>query len=286
MNVPNRLNHRRRIIYTALRNVLDKDPRIPKLFMLWDKQFGQASTFIVSSYIDLWMTAGLLKDQEKRDLSRALVQLISLDYDDLKRYPEEFVRPDSSARLEATQPFVQVAKTSSLAPVNLVPVNPEPVLNPEPVANLNPVVNLSPVAKPEPVLQTVLSSGQAVSLVSSNAVSQTKITTAKHTPEVVKISSPTQIPNLPPSYLIFRDTMQVFLGYIKRSQRSPENILESVLNFTQERQLTTLEPLLRGWSKQGFNLEGLPKLKDPKVMQIFIQMFYKVACDAATPKEQ
>ena len=72
MNVPSRINHRRRIIYTALRKVLDKDKRIPKMFMLWDRKFGQASTFMAATYIDTWVAAGLLKEQEKRDLSRAL----------------------------------------------------------------------------------------------------------------------------------------------------------------------------------------------------------------------
>jgi hypothetical protein len=224
MNIPQRLNHRRRIIYTALRSVLDKDKRIPKMFMIWDQRFGQASTFIASSYIETWMTAGLLQDHEKRDLSRALVQFMSYDYNDLKTYPSEFIRSD----------------TPPIAPVRS-----------EPKAELS-----NSESKPE---------------------DKPEIVKSKSLAEAVKLTQSGLV--LPAGYVMFLETMQIILKHLKNTGRSNDDILQSLLGFIKERNLMTLEPLLTTWSKQGFSTEHLPKIKDSKVMQVFVVMFYKVASE-------
>ncbi len=244
MNVPTRINHRRRIIYTALRSVLDKDQRIPKLFMLWDKRFCQSSTFMVTTYIDTWMSAGLLKEQEKRGLSRALMQYMSYDYKDLKMYPDEFVRT-------ATPPSSQ--ENPDLAP----PVAPPEPITPAQKPNLEPVF----MNKPEPIKTP----GQDIKAVA----------------EVVKLTQSGMV--LPAGYVMFQETMQIVLKHLKNTGRSHQDILQSLLGFMRERNLMNLEPLLMTWSKQGFASEHLPKLKDPKVMQVFLVMFYKVASDFIAP---
>jgi hypothetical protein len=242
MNVPNRINHRRRIIYTALRSVLDKDQRIPKLFKLWDRKFGQASTFMVATYIDTWMSAGFLKDQEKRDLSRALMQFMSYDYNDLKPYPDAFVTVTSSPK---ENPEVVIAATPN--PEN-TPSAIEPPPKPEPI-------------KPEPI--------------------KTGSQNAKAVADVVKLTQSGVV--LPAGYVMFQETMQTILRHLKNSGHSNEAILQSLLGFIKERNLMNLEPLLSTWSKQGFSSEHLPKLKDPKVMQVFMVMFYKVTSDFIAP---
>jgi hypothetical protein len=231
MNVPHLLNHRRRIIYTALRSVLDKDKRIPKLFMLWDKKFGQASTFMIATYIDNWMATGLLKDHEKRDLSRALVHFMAYDYNDLKTYPNEFVGGKSIA----PEILISSAETPEPSPPQ-------------------------PQQEPVPALSKSKTLAEAVKLTQSGMV-------------------------LPPGYLMFQETMQTVLKHLKNTGRSNEDILQGLLGFIKERNLMTLEPLLTTWSKQGFSTEHLPKLKDPKVMQVFVVMFYKVASDFIIPNK-
>jgi hypothetical protein len=102
MNVPRRLNHRRRVVYAALRKALDRDQRIPKLFIFWDRTFGSLEHFVISPYTEQAAGRGLLNDQEKRDLTRALMHFMSHDYDELPNYPDEFVtfRPKPSAPVE------------------------------------------------------------------------------------------------------------------------------------------------------------------------------------------
>jgi hypothetical protein len=91
MIVPDRLNHRRRVVYAALRKALDRDQRIPKLFIFWDRTFANLDHFVISPYIEQAAARGLLSDQEKRELTRALMHYMSHDYHDLPKYPEEFV---------------------------------------------------------------------------------------------------------------------------------------------------------------------------------------------------
>jgi hypothetical protein len=233
MNIPQRLNHRRRIIYTALRSVLDKDKRIPKMFMLWDQKYGQASTFIASTYIETWMTAGLLQNHEKRDLSRALVQFMSYDYNDLKTYPSEFIRSDNPP---------------------IAPVRSEPN------------TALAQESKPE-----------------SKSLNTTETPKNKTLAEAVKLTQGGVV--LPAGYVMFLETMQIILKNLKNTGCSNDEVLQGLLGFIKERNLMTLEPLLTTWSKQGFSTEHLPKVKDSKVMQVFVVMFYKVASDFIVPNK-
>ncbi len=91
MNVPDRLNHRRRVVYAALRKAFDRDQRIPKLFIFWDRTFASLDHFVISPYVEQAAARGWLNDQEKRDLTRALMHFMSHDYHELPLYPDEFV---------------------------------------------------------------------------------------------------------------------------------------------------------------------------------------------------
>lgn len=248
MNVPSRMNHRRRIIYTALRMVLDKDKRIPKMFMLWDKKFGQSSTFMVATYIDTWVAAGLLKDQEKRELSRALIQAISYEYDQLKSYPEEFVKRDQVSSPEI-KPDSEPVSPQTIKPDLDQPLPDKPI-------------------EPRPPLANKLDTGIQGS-------------SKKTIVEAVKLTQSGVV--LPAGYVMFQETMQIILKHLKNTGQSNDVILQALLQFMKERQLSSLEPLLMTWSKQGFSSEHLPKLKDPKVMQVFMVMFYKITSDYIAP---
>ncbi|MGL4609558.1 MAG: hypothetical protein ACRCYY_07710 [Trueperaceae bacterium] len=91
MNVPDRLNHRRRVVYAALRKTLARDQRIPKLFIFWERAFAKLEHFVLSPYLDQAANRGLLNEQEKRDLTRALMHFMSYSFEDLPPFPEEFV---------------------------------------------------------------------------------------------------------------------------------------------------------------------------------------------------
>jgi hypothetical protein len=121
MNIPSRLNHRRRVVYAALRKALGRDQRIPKLFIFWDRTFASLDHFVISPYTEQAAGRGLLNDQEKRDLTRALMHYMSHDYHDLPEYPEEFInlKPKSASPGVAQAAVAQavVARESHVTPV-------------------------------------------------------------------------------------------------------------------------------------------------------------------------
>jgi hypothetical protein len=119
MIVPHRLNHRRRVVYAALRKSLDRDQRIPKLFIFWDRNFATLDHFVISPYIEQAAARGWLNDPEKRDLTRALMHYMSHDYYDLPQYPEEFVnvKPKSSTPAQTPlTPVPSVTQSQTLPP--------------------------------------------------------------------------------------------------------------------------------------------------------------------------
>jgi hypothetical protein len=127
MIVPHRLNHRRRVVYAALRKALDRDQRIPKLFIFWDRNFATLDHFVISPYIEQAAARGWLTDVEKRDLTRALMHYMSHDYYDLPQYPEEFIniKPKSPAPVQSpVTPVPSVTDSQSLPPL---PVRQAPV---------------------------------------------------------------------------------------------------------------------------------------------------------------
>lgn len=122
MIVPHRLNHRRRVVYAALRKALDRDQRIPKLFIFWDRNFATLDHFVISPYIEQAAARGWLTDVEKRELTRALMHYMSHDYYDLPQYPEEFinVKPKSTAPLQSpVTPVPSVTDSQNLPPLQV-----------------------------------------------------------------------------------------------------------------------------------------------------------------------
>ena len=125
MIVPHRLNHRRRVVYAALRKALDRDQRIPKLFIFWDRNFATLDHFVISPYIEQAATRGWLNDQEKRELTRALMHYMSHDYFDLPQYPEEFInlKPKSSSPVQSpVTPVPSLAERQSTPPLRQTPL--------------------------------------------------------------------------------------------------------------------------------------------------------------------
>jgi hypothetical protein len=118
MIVPHRLNHRRRVVYAALRKALARDQRIPKLFIFWDRNFATLDHFVISPYIEQAAARGWLTDVEKRDLTRALMHYMSHDYYDLPQYPEEFinVKPKSPAPVQSPVTPVPSVTESQITP--------------------------------------------------------------------------------------------------------------------------------------------------------------------------
>jgi hypothetical protein len=116
MNIPSRLNHRRRVVYAALRKALGRDQRIPKLFIFWNRTFASLDHFVISPYTEQAAGRGLLNDQEKRDLTRALMHYMSHDYHDLPEYPEEFINLKPKSAPPVISPAV-VARESHVTPV-------------------------------------------------------------------------------------------------------------------------------------------------------------------------
>jgi hypothetical protein len=108
MIVPHRINHRRRVVYAALRKALGRDQRIPKLFIFWDRNFAALDHFVISPYIEQSAARGWLNDAEKRDLTRALMHYMSHDYYDLPQYPEEFVNVKPKGSVPAQSPVTPV----------------------------------------------------------------------------------------------------------------------------------------------------------------------------------
>jgi hypothetical protein len=127
MIVPHRLNHRRRVVYAALRKALGRDQRIPKLFIFWDRNFATLDHFVISPYIEQAAARGWLNDVEKRDLTRALMHYMSHDYYDLPQYPEEFIniKPKNPVSVQSPAtpiPSVVESKTSPSLSVRQAPL--------------------------------------------------------------------------------------------------------------------------------------------------------------------
>jgi hypothetical protein len=127
MIVPHRLNHRRRVVYAALRKALGRDQRIPKLFIFWDRNFATLDHFVISPYIEQAAARGWLNDVEKRDLTRALMHYMSHDYYDLPQYPEEFIniKPKNPVSVQSPAtpiPSVVESQTSPSLSVRQAPL--------------------------------------------------------------------------------------------------------------------------------------------------------------------
>lgn len=89
--VPDQINHRRRVVYRALTEVLQDDPRVPELFALLDGVVVKDSQFLASKLVDEAVWMGLLSDTERTPLTRAIIRNMSLPYEQLPKYPPDLV---------------------------------------------------------------------------------------------------------------------------------------------------------------------------------------------------
>jgi hypothetical protein len=245
MNVPRRLNHRRRVVYAALRKALDRDQRIPKLFIFWNRNFSSLDHFVISPYIEQAASKGWLNDQEKRELTRSLMYFMSHDYQELPEYPDEFIN------LKPRNPLVQE-----------VPASPRV----ESPLKITPVISEVPVIRDTPVAKEVTDSSATLKQVRSSSIRKVTVT-----------------PEMMPHYLVFREVMSILLKTLKDSGRSSDDVRNLVFGLAAELNLIDLEPLLQPWSEQGFSLEELPILIEQPTTQLLVQLFYQVACELSKP---
>jgi hypothetical protein len=250
MNVPHRLNHRRRVVYAALRKAFDRDQRIPKLFIFWDRTFAALEHFVISPYVEQAAGKGWLNDQEKRALTRALMHFMSHDYHELPKYPDEFVN------IKPKNPLVQ-----EVSPKEDSKATPLPTLAPS-----APVLSEIPVTTDSPVVKDVSDSSTTLKQLRASSVRKVTVT-----------------PDMMPHYLVFREVMAVLLRSLSDSGRGQAEVQDLVLRLVNELGLETLEPVLYPWAEENFRLEALPVLIDQPTTQQLVQLFYRAACDMSAP---
>jgi hypothetical protein len=173
---------------------------------------------------------------------------MSYEYDQLKLYPEEFIQRDQLSTSEIKP------DSEPVSPQTIKPDLDQPLPD-KPIEPMPPLANKLDIGIQGSSKKTIV---EAVKLTQSGVV-------------------------LPAGYVMFQETMQIILKHLKNTGQSNDVILQALLQFIKERQLSSLEPLLITWSKQGFSSQHLPKLKDPKVMQVFMVMFYKITSDCIVP---
>jgi hypothetical protein len=249
MNVPHRLNHRRRVVYAALRKAFDRDQRIPKLFIFWDRTFATLEHFVISPYVEQAATKGWLNDQEKRELTRALMHFMSHDYHELAKYPDEFVN------IKPKNPLVQE-----------VPPKEDLKSTPLPVAGPAPVLSEIPVTTDSPVVKDVSDSSTTLKQLRASSIRKVTVT-----------------PDMMPHYLVFREVMAVLLKTLAESGRGQSELQDLVLRLMGELDLGSLEPVVYAWAEENFRLEALPVLIDQPMTQHLVQLFYRAACDVSAP---
>jgi hypothetical protein len=259
MNVPNRLNHRRRVVYAALRKALDRDQRIPKLFIFWDRSFATLEHFVISPYTEQAAGKGWLNDQEKRALTRALMYFMSHTYEELPKYPDEFV--------------------------NIKPKNPLVQDLPKPEQPQEP-----PIIKEVQVVEEARAAMDAQAPKDAQAVKDAQalkeLRDSSVTLKQLRMSSVRKVtitPEMMPHYLVFREVMAVLLKSLRESVRPRDDVHGLVFVIAVELGMNELEPLLQSWSEQDFSLDELPILVEQTTTEQLVQLFYHVACEISKP---
>lgn len=129
--VPEQINHRRRVVYRSLIEVLQDDPRVAELFALLDGQVTKESQFLASKLVDEAVWMGLLRHEERIPLIRSLMRNMTLPYEQLSKYPSNLVAPTVKGEVSDELPplpsltqspeqyLVQPTDSNGVAEVNL-----------------------------------------------------------------------------------------------------------------------------------------------------------------------
>jgi hypothetical protein len=109
--IPDQINHRRRVLYVALQQVLGEDPRVDAIFKICDPLVREEH-FVVSRVVGWVVDTGLLKPEEQVSLARALLQFMRLPYEQLPKFPDHLVLPTQKGKIAPKK----LAKVRSSAP--------------------------------------------------------------------------------------------------------------------------------------------------------------------------
>lgn len=96
--IPDQINHRRRVLYLALRQVLGEDRRVDAIFKICDPLVREEH--FVASRVAEWVTdTGLLKPEEQVSLTRVLLQTMRRPYHELPKFPDHLVLPTQNGKI-------------------------------------------------------------------------------------------------------------------------------------------------------------------------------------------
>lgn len=100
--IPDQINHRRRVLHMALRQVLGEDRRVDAIFKICDPLVREEH-FVASRVAEWVIDTGLLKPEEQVTLTRALLQTMRLPYEQLPKFPDHLVLPTQNGKIAPTQ---------------------------------------------------------------------------------------------------------------------------------------------------------------------------------------
>lgn len=100
--VPDQVNHRRRVLYAALSQIVGDKARVDTVFELCDPLVREEH-FLASRITEYVMRTGLLQADERIPLTRALMQNMKLGYQELPKFPNDLVAQTTGGKV--TQPL-------------------------------------------------------------------------------------------------------------------------------------------------------------------------------------
>ena len=135
MVIPEQLNHRRRVVYSSLLQIMSDIERINNLFLLLDPYVTRGEHFVASKLADVGVSTGLMSNEDRIAFSRAVMQNMRLNYEQLLPYPENLVSLNDKDRItQEFPPFSNsVNSQPSYAPPPTPPIPSSYSQNPNPI---------------------------------------------------------------------------------------------------------------------------------------------------------
>lgn len=109
--IPDQINHRRRVLHVALRQVLGEDRRVDAIFKICDPLVREEH-FVASRVAEWVIDTGLLKPEEQVSLTRALLQTMRLPYEELPKFPDHLVLPTQNGKIAPSRTPVTVRSST------------------------------------------------------------------------------------------------------------------------------------------------------------------------------
>jgi len=100
--IPDQINHRRQVLYLALRQVLGQDQRVDVIFKFCDPLVREEH-FVASRVAEWVIDTRLLKPEEQVLLTRVLLQTMRLPYNKLPKFPDHLVLPTQNGKIAASK---------------------------------------------------------------------------------------------------------------------------------------------------------------------------------------